>query len=254
MNLEINGAKILFSFETALGTINISQTLVMTWIVMAIITGLCIWLGHDLKVKNISRRQAVAEMLVTSLYNFVRGNMGPNYDSYVPLLGALFSMSVLSSLISLLGFWSPTADITTEAAWAVVVFILITRKKIQSNGIGGYLKGFLEPIFIMAPMNVVSEIATPVSMAFRHFGNILSGTVVGALIYAALIAASHALMGLIFGWIPGVVGDFLSQIPILAVGIPAVTGLYFDWFSACIQAFIFCTLTTIFIKQAAGED
>jgi len=250
MELEINGAKILYTFHTGLGDINITQTLVMSWIVMAIITGLCIWLGHDLKVKNISRRQAVAELLVTKLIDFVHGNMGPQYDAYIPLLGALFATSVCSNLISLFGVWSPTADLTVEAAWASIVFVLITRKKIQANGLGGYAKGFLEPIFIMAPMNVVSEFATPVSMAFRHFGNILSGTVVSALIYAALTAASKAL----FGLIPGAVGQALSHVPFLAVGVPAVLSLYFDWFSGIIQAYIFCMLTCIFIKQAAGGD
>ncbi len=250
MNLEINGAKILYTIHTAFGDINITQTLVMSWIVMAIITGLCIWLGHDLKVKNISRRQAVAELLVTKLIDFVHGNMGPQYDAYIPLLGALFATSVCSNLISLLGVWSPTADLTTEAAWATIVFILITRKKIQTNGLGGYAKGFLEPIFIMAPMNLVSEVATPVSMAFRHFGNILSGTVISALIYAALSAASHAL----FGLIPGTVGQVLGKIPFFSVGVPAVLSLYFDWFAGIIQAYIFCMLTCIFIKQAAGGD
>ncbi len=250
MNLEINGAKILHTFHTPLGDIHLTQTLVMAWIVMAIVTGLCIWLGHGLKVKNISRRQALAELLVTKLVSFVHENMGPQCDAYVPLLGALFATSVFSNLISLTGVWSPTADLSVEAAWATVVFILITRMKIRTNGLGGYAKGFLSPIFIMAPMNLVSEVATPVSMAFRHFGNILSGTVVSALIYAALSAASHALLGLI----PGAVGAALSHVPLLAVGIPAVLGFYFDWFAGIIQAYIFCMLTCIFIKQAASTD
>ena len=93
---------------------------------------------------------------------------------------------------------------------------------------------------------VLEEISTPVSMAFRHFGNILSGTVISTLLYWALASLSHV----IFGWLPG----FLSQIQLFQIGIPAFTGLYFDWFGGCIQAFIFCTLTTIFIKRAAGED
>ena len=98
----------------------------------------------------------------------------------------------------------------------------------------------------MAPIDVLSEISTPVSMAFRHFGNILSGTVISTLLYWALASLSHV----IFGWLPG----FLSQIQLFQIGIPAFTGLYFDWFGGCIQAFIFCTLTAIFIKRAAGED
>ena len=251
MDVSINGAKIITTITLPLfGEVNISQTLVMSWIVMAIITALCIWLGSGLKVENISRKQAVAELAVTKLIDFVHGNMGRNFDQYIPLIGALFATSVVSNLISLLGFWSPTADMSTELAWALLVFVLITYYKIKSNGMGGYLKSFLDPVFLMAPINVISELFTPISMACRHFGNILSGTVISALLYAALATASHALLGLI----PGALGALVAKFPILDIGIPAFTSLYFDWFGGCIQAFIFCTLTTIFIKQAAGED
>ena len=247
MEMSINGAKYLAQFELPLlGTVNLTQTVVVSWLVMLIITALCVWLGSGLKVTGISRKQAVAEMAVTSLVKFVHDNMGTNFDHYIPLVGTIFATSVVSNLISLLGIWSPTADLNTEAAWAIVVFVLIMYYKIKTNGILTYLKGLLDPIFIMAPINVLSEISTPVSMAFRHFGNILSGTVISTLLYWALASLSHV----IFGWLPG----FLSQIQLFQIGIPAFTGLYFDWFGGCIQAFIFCTLTAIFIKRAAGED
>ncbi len=87
----------------------------------------------------------------------------------------------------------------------------------------------------MTPFNILSELATPVSMACRHFGNILSGVVINGLIYGALAVASSALLGLI----PGLVGDALSQIPILDVGIPAILSVYFDWFSGIMQAIYF---------------
>ena len=251
--MELNGAKILFTIHTnipVLGDFKISQTLVMTWIVMALLSGLAFWLGHNLQLENVSKRQAVAELVVERLEQFVHDNMGYHFNQYIPLVGAIFALSVGCNLISVLGFWSPTADLSTEAAWAVMVFFLITRAKIRSGGLGGYLKGFTEPIFVLTPFNVLSEIATPISMACRHFGNILSGTVISALLYAALSLASHAL----FGLIPGAVGDLLSQIPFLSVGIPAFTGLYFDWFSGFMQAFIFCMLTTLYIANAAGEE
>ena len=145
-------------------------------------------------------------------------------------------------------------------------------------------------IFVMAPINVMSECFTPISMACRHFGNILSGTVISALIYGALTAANNALFGflgasmyvaiavLAVGLILLALGKFKSKkglfivgiiatilgvlaiitnlgatFPWLTVGIPALPSLYFDWFGGCIQAFIFCTLTTLFIKQAAGD-
>ena len=233
-----------------LGDLQISETMVVSWIVMAVIAVLCLWLTHDLKVTNISKRQAVAEFLVEKANNFVRGNTGGyKFDYMIPFNAALFTTSVFSNLISLLGLRSPTADLSTEAAWAVVVFIMITAKKIQTNKLGGYLKGFTQPIPVMTPFNILSELATPVSMACRHFGNILSGVVIDGLIYAALATATKAL----FGLIPGAVGSVLGTIPFLSVGLPAITSLYFDWFSGVMQAFIFCMLTIMYIANAAEE-
>lgn len=250
MELDISGAKVLFTFPIdfpLLGKFQLSETIVVSWLVMALITGFCIWLTHDLKVENISKRQALAEMLVEKANGFVIGNMGEKFSYMIPFVSALFVTSVVSNLISLIGLRSPTADLSTEAAWAVVVFIMITGQKIKAGGVGGYLKGFTTPIAVMTPFNVLSELATPVSMACRHFGNILSGVVINGLIYAALALASSALLGLI----PGAVGELFAQIPILDVGIPAVTSVYFDWFSGVMQAFIFCMLTTMYIANAA---
>ena len=252
MELDIRGARILFTIPIdipLLGPVKISETMVVSWIIMLLITGLCIWLTRGLKVENISKKQAVAEMLVETAENFVVGNMGENFRYMIPFIAALFSTSVVSNLISLVGLRSPTADLSVEAAWAVVVFIMITAQKIKTGGFGGYLKGFTTPIAIMTPFNILSELATPVSMACRHFGNILSGVVINGLIYGALAAASSAL----FGLLPGILGDVLSKIPFLDVGVPAILSIYFDWFSGIMQAFIFCMLTVMYIANAAEE-
>ena len=292
MDLSINGAKIVATIENVpvFGTVQITQTVIVSWLLLVVISGLCIWLGSGLRLTNISRKQAIAEMGAMALLKFVRGNMGTGFDHYIPLIGTIFITSVISNLISLLGIWSPTADLMTELAWALVVFVLITYHKIKSSGIGGYMKGFLEPIFVMLPINIMSELFTPISMACRHFGNILSGTVISALIYGALTVASHKLfralgsvlwvailvtaigavlivigrkakkkLPLILGIILAVLGvlavltNLGVNYPWLTVGIPALPSLYFDWFGGCMQAFIFCTLTTLFIKQAAGD-
>ena len=226
MEVDISGARVFFTIPTnipILGDLQISETLVVSWIVMALITGLCIWLTHDLKVEKISKRQAVAEMLVEMANKFVIGNAGEKFRKLIPFVAALFATSVVSNLISLIGLRSPTADLSTEAAWAIVVFIMITAQKIKTSGFGGYLKGFTTPIAVMTPFNVLSELATPISLACRHFGNILSGVVINALIYGALALASSKLLGLL----PGVLGGVLSQIPILSVGLPAITSVYF---------------------------
>lgn len=252
MELDISGARVLFELPVdlpVLGKLQVSETIVVSWLVMLLITGLCIFLTRGLKEENISKRQAVAELLVETANKFVIGNMGEKFRYMIPFVAALFATSVVSNLISLVGLRSPTADLSTEAAWATVVFIMITAQKIRTNGTLGYLKDFTTPIFVMTPFNILSEISTPVSMACRHFGNILSGVVINALVYGALAVASSALLGLI----PGAVGNVLSQIPILDVGVPAVLSVYFDWFSGIMQAFIFCMLTTLYIANAAGE-
>ena len=199
MDVSINGARIIAIYENVplFGTVQITQTLAASWLIMIIISALCIWLGSGLKVTGISRKQAVAEMAYNAIVNFVRGNMGTEFDRYIPLVATIFVTSVISNLISLVGIWSPTADLMTELAWGLVVFVLITYHKIKSSGIGGYMKGFLEPIFVLLPINIMSECFTPVSMACRHFGNILSGTVISTLIYAALVAANNALFRLL---------------------------------------------------------
>ncbi len=250
MEISINGPKVYYTLPfdiPVLGKIQISETIIVSWIVLAVITLLCIWLTHGLKEENISRKQAFAEMLVEAADNFVIGNMGEKFKYMVPFVSALFATSIVSNLISLTGLRSPTADLSTEAAWAVVVFIMITAQKIKASGLGGYLKGFTTPIAVMTPFNVLSELSTPVSMACRHFGNILSGIVINGLLYAALAVLSSKL----FGLIPGAVGAVLSQIPIFDVGIPAILSVYFDWFTGVIQAYIFCMLTTMYIANAA---
>ena len=222
MERDVSGAKVFFTIPTdipVLGDIQISETMLVSWLVMALITGLCIWLTHDLKVEKISKRQAVAEYLVEMANKFVIGNAGEKFRKLIPFVAALFVTSVVSNLISLIGLRSPTADLSTEAAWAVVVFIMITAQKIKTGGLGGYLKGFTTPIAVMTPFNILSELATPVSMACRHFGNILSGVVINGLIYGAL----------------------------------ALLSVYFDWFSGFMQAFIFCMLTVMYIANAAEE-
>ena len=220
MNFNISGAAVYFRIPTGipiLGDFLISETLVVSWIVMILITGLCIWLTRDLKVENISKRQAVAEMLVEQAQKFVRNNTGgTKFDNLIPFVAALFTTSVVSNLISLTGLRSPTADLST-------------------------------PIPVMTPFNVLSELATPVSMACRHFGNILSGVVINGLIYAALAVATSALLG----WLPGALGQVLGSIPFLDVGVPAILSVYFDWFSGFMQAFIFSMLTIMYIANAA---
>ena len=241
MEVSITGAKIYY----VIPGINypITQTVVNAWIAMVVIVGLCIWLTRGMQVHARTKRQVVAEMIVQMAQKLVRGNMGAKWDSFVPFIAAILSMSVVSSLMGLTGAYSPTNDLNTFLAWGILVFVLITYHKIKANGFGGYLKGFTEPIFVMTPMNIISEIAQPISMSFRHFGNIAGGSVLTALIYGGL----SALSSFVLGWIPS---EFISSIPIFQVGIPAVLSIYFDLFTGCIQALVFCMLTMVYVGAA----
>lgn len=243
MNVEITGAKIFF--ELPFG-ITITETQVVSWGVMLVIVLACWWLGRNLKVKPESKRQVVAEYLVTTVQKMVRDNMTSKFDFFAPFIGTILAFSALSSLSSLLTFFPPTADINNTFGWGLVVFILITYYKIKTNGFGGYLKSFAEPIVFFAPLNVLGEISTPITMGVRHFGNVASGMIISTLVYAALAAFSS----MVLGWLPG----FLGEIPLFQVGIPAILSIYFDLFSGCLQAFIFCMLTMVNIKLAAGIE
>ena len=245
MNVDVHGARVLIDIPELGGAV-LMETIVNMWIVMAVIVGLCIFLTRGMQVHARTKRQIVAEFLVQKVNGMVKENMGAKFQGYGPFIAAIMSLSALCSLSSMVGMYAPTSDLSVLLGWALLVFVLITYTKIRTNGVLGYLKGYTEPIPVLTPFNIISEIATPISMAFRHFGNIASGTVITTLVYAALAALSSA----VFKWLPGA----LSQIPILQVGLPAILSIYFDLFSSCLQAFIFCMLTMMYIGAAAAED
>lgn len=241
-NIEIAGAKILFYIFG----VPVTETQVNSLIVLALLFGLCLFLTHDLKVRPTSKRQLAAEWIVEKVTGLVRDNMGERFLGFAPFVAAILGLSACSSLLALVAMYPPTADLNTVLGWALLVFVMITYYKIRSSGPLGYLKGFTEPIVVFTPFNILGEIATPVSMAFRHFGNVVSGTVISALVYAALASLSTVLLG----WLPGVLG----RIPFLQIGLPAVLSIYFDLFSSCMQAFIFAMLTMLYIANAADTE
>lgn len=240
--ISITGARIFFSIPMPLMPLVITEAQVNTWLVMISITGLCLFLTHGIRENKGGFRQMAAEWIVDKLDGLVTANMDPVFhNTYAPFIGAIMALSVFSSLMTLFGLFPPTSDVNVIAGWGILVFILITKNKLKA-GVPNYLKGFTEPIAVMLPMNIIGEIATPVSMTFRHFGNVLSGSVISALVAWALSSASAALLG----WLPG----FLGEVPLLQIGIPAVLSAYFDVFSGCIQAFIFAMMTMFNISGA----
>ena len=292
MELEVTGAFIYFEIPI-FGGIPVTQTMVSFLIVTI---GLCLasyFLGKDLK-KRPDGRQVLVEKGVMMLRNMVVETMGEHNAHWTPFIGTIFLSSICGSLIGLTGFLrSATADISCVIVWALMVTAIIWYNNIKNNGFLGWLKGFTEPIVVMTPMNIVSEIAQPLSMAFRHFGNVAGGGVITSIIYAALSAASAAVLNLIaargwlmgtvllavgiglfllwkrkgkvvnlvFGIVCGVLGLFgllqstglLSGVPILALGVPAVLSCYFDLFSGFVQAYVFSLLTMVYISGSLPE-
>ena len=242
MDVAINGPKILFTLPI-FGGINITESVRNSWLVLIIVTAVCYWLTKDLSVNNPSKKQVIAEKLVLFVKGLVDNNMGSQWAHMLPFVGTILTFSFLSSVMSVAGLRSPTADFSVTAAMALVTFFLIEYYHFKSKGLLGFFTRLTEPVVVMTPMNIVGEFATPLSLALRHFGNIASGTVITALVYGALAALSQFILG----WIPN---TFIANIPIMQVGVPAVLSVYFDLFSSGIQAYIFCMLTMANIAGA----
>lgn len=242
--IEIGGAMIYAEIPLPLQPLQITEAVVNSWAVVLTILFLCLYLTHGITAIPNSKRQLAAEWVVETCNKLVEMNMGDYFKAFPPFIAAIMALSALSSLSGLLGIYAPTADISVVAGWAVVVFILITYYKLKC-GLGYYLKGFTEPIIILLPLNVLSEFSTPVSMSFRHYGNIMSGSVIAVLLANALAGLTNVLLG----WIP-----LLGDSELFRIGIPAVLSLYFDIFSGCMQAFIFATLTMLNIAGAFPQE
>ena len=237
--VRIAGANIFFTVPMPLQNMPITESQVNSWLVIISLFFFCLYLTHGISEKGGLRRQMIAEWIVEKTDKLVHENMGEYFKAFSPFVGSIIALSVFSSLMTLVGLYPPTSDLNVVAGWAILVFVLITYYKLK-GGLLSYLKGFTEPIPIFTPFNIISEIATPVSMSFRHYGNVLSGSVISVLVAAALTTVSNAVLGKL----PGVLGEF----PLFRVGIPAVLSLYFDIFSGCIQAFIFAMLTMLYVS------
>ena len=289
MNMSVDGAFIYFTIPV-FGGINITQTTVSHLIVTIFLCTISILLGKNLQ-KRPGKMQVMVEKGVMMLRNMVVESMGEHNAHWTPFIGTIFLSSLCGSFIGLTGFLrSSTADLSCTMVWALMVSFIIWYHNIKNNGLIGWLKGFTEPIVVMTPMNIIGEIAQPVSMAFRHFGNVAGGGVITTLIYTSLSLASTAVLNLItasgwlvsvimvalgagliwlwkknskkialvFGIISAVLGFFgllqafgiLSNVPILAYGLPAVLSCYFDLFSGFVQAYVFTLLTMVYISGA----
>ena len=236
--IRISGARIFMDIPAPIQNLIITESQINSWLVMIAVTGLCLYLTHGLQTQKIRKRQHLAEWIVEKTEYLVISNMGDYFAGFAPFIAAIIGLSAFSSLLSLTGLYPPTSDLNVVAGWAILVFILITYYKMKCGPIQ-YVKSFADPV-LLAPLNIIGEIATPISMAFRHYGNVLSGAVISVLVATGLQGLSH----LVLGWLPGFLGEF----PFLRIGIPAILSVYFDIFSGCLQAYIFAMLTMMYVS------
>ena len=249
MEIQVTGPKVFFELpfdlpDTTIFTMKnlITQTTISLLAVTVILAILAFSLTRKI-TKRPGKIQVLLEKAVTMVYNLVEDTMGKHNLRFAPYIGTLFVSSIFGSIIGMTQiFRSTTADLSVTMAWALVTTGLVWANNIKNFGFKAWLKSFTEPIFVMTPMNIVSEIASPLSLAFRHFGNVAGGGVLTTLIYSALALLSNVVLG----WIPG----FIGKLPIFQAGIPAILSIYFDLFSGFVQAFVFCLLTMVYIAGA----
>ena len=208
--------------------LEISESVVVTWAIMAIMVLISIILTTGMRVNHISRRQAVAELIVTKSTAIVEDMIGENGKQYVPYLVTVLFYIGIANIIGLfdMGLFghslkAPTKDLNVTAALAIMSIILIEYAGIHQKGVGKWLKSFAEPVAIIAPINFLEIFIRPLSLCMRLFGNVL-----GAFTIMEMIKL------------------------VVPVGLPALFSCYFDIFDGLIQAYIFVFLTSMFIKEA----
>ena len=256
MDISVSGPKIYVTIDAlkdklmGLFANPITQTTVSLFAVTLILIIAAYFLTRNIS-KRPGRMQVIVEKLVGMLYGLVENTMGKHNLKFAPYIGTLFLSSIVGTLLGMTQiFRSVTADLSVTLAWALVTTGMVWYSSIKNFGFKSWLKGFTEPIVVMTPMNIVSEVAQPLSLAFRHFGNVAGGSVLSSLIYAALALVSN----LVFGWLPQTILSYIP--PIFQIGIPAFLSIYFDLFSGFVQALVFSLLTMVYVGAAcpAPED
>ena len=203
------------------GGIEVAESVVITWVIMAFMLILAICMTRNLKVQNPGKRQVILETAVCGLQNMVKGIIGEEGAGYVPYLVTVIVYIGISNIIGLFGMKPPTKDLNVTGALAIMSIILIGYSGIHAKGVKRWAKSFAEPVAVVAPLNVLEIFIRPLSLCMRLFGNVL-----GAFVIMKLIEC------------------------ILPVGLPVIFSAYFDVFDGLIQAYVFVFLTGLFIKEA----
>ena len=206
------------------GGIEVAESTVISWVIMAIIMILTLVLTRNMKVENPGKLQVGVEYVVESLQNIVRGIVGHEGERYVPYLATVLVFLGISNVFAVTGMKPPTKDLNVSAAVALMSIVLVQIASIRQNRVKGWLKGFTKPIAVVTPINIMELAIRPLSLRMRLFGNVLGAFVVMKLL-------EHL-------------------VPVI---LPAVFSLYFDFFDGLIQAYVFVFLTGLFIKEAIED-
>lgn len=203
------------------GGIGVSESVVVTWIIMGIILIISLLLTRNLKVDNPGRGQLLLETAISSMYNFFDDTMGGEGEEYYFYLMSVGVYIGFANLFGIFGFKPPTKDINVTAALSIMSIILIQLSSFRKRGFKGYIKSFAEPMPIVAPLNVMELAIKPLSLCMRLFGNVLGAFVIMELLKIV---------------VPAIV--------------PAIFSLYFDLFDGLIQTYVFVFLTALFMREA----
>ena len=203
------------------GGIPVSESVVVTWIAMAVLIVIAFLLGRNLKVRNPGKRQQIAELIVLKLDAFTKKTLGEEATEYSTYMAVVLLFIGFVNLIGVFGFKPPTKDLNVPAALALMSIVLVEVAGIRAHGTGGWLKGFAKPMAILTPINILEIFIRPLPLCMRLFGNVL-----GAFVIMELVKL------------------------VVPVGVPAILSLYFDVFDGLIQAYVFVFLTSLYISEA----
>ena len=207
------------------GGIAVPESVVVTWIIMALLIVISILLTRNLKVRNPGKIRLALESGYQLAENFFGELLGKNGLKYLPYLISVLLYIAIANLIGLIGFKPPTKDMGVTAGMAILSILLVEFAGIRQKGTKGWLKSFIEPIPIIAPINLLEVVTRPLSLCMRLFGNVLG---------------SYVVMELLKIVVPAV--------------LPAVFSVYFDIFDGLIQAFVFVFLTALYVGEAAETE
>lgn len=225
-DLELGPRKII-----GIGDFFITETVIYTWIVMILLTIFALVMNKKIK-DNPGPVQALLEWYVDLIYGWIDQNMGKHNYRFGPYLCTVFMFLICLNAMGLFGVRPPTADLNAALAFTTVSFLSIHIFAMMQKGFWGHMKHIAGPVPILFPINLVVELAVPVSLTFRLFGNILGGVIIVELLYELMFYLSESVH---------------LTIPIFAIATPIILNLFFDVFEPILQGFIFTILTMVFI-------